>query len=102
MPTQLAVSYLPLDIAARTQLAEQDTGTGGIYSRLEDLGHEVVRFTETASFRAASAVEAAFLGLADGERVIGIRRVAFDQSGVEVCDAALHPDRWVLERTFIA
>jgi DNA-binding GntR family transcriptional regulator len=50
------------------------------------------------------ADEAAFLGLTGDQRVISIRRVAFDESGraVEVCDAALHPDRWVLEDGFTA
>lgn len=50
------------------------------------------------------ADEAAFLGLAKGEGAISIRRVAFDQSGraVEVCDAALHPERWVLDTDFSA
>src|ERR1700722_14728726 len=35
-PVQLAMSYLPLDIAADTALASTDPGPGGIYSRLAD------------------------------------------------------------------
>jgi GntR family transcriptional regulator len=39
IPLQLAVSYLPLDIANGTALTEADTGPGGTYSRLAGLGH---------------------------------------------------------------
>src|SRR5438128_5140332 len=51
MPVQLATSWLPLEIAAGTRLAEPASGPGGIYSRLADLGHEPVKFAETVRVR---------------------------------------------------
>ena len=47
IPVQLATSYLPVDIAGGTQLAERDTGPGGTYSRLTDLGYAPAMFSET-------------------------------------------------------
>src|SRR5262245_20610827 len=37
VPIQMATSYIPLDIAAGTPIAEADTGPGGIYSRLAEI-----------------------------------------------------------------
>ncbi|MEK8141760.1 UTRA domain-containing protein [Streptomyces sp. M10(2022)] len=38
-PVLKAVSYLPAEIADGTPIAEVDTGPGGIYARLAELGH---------------------------------------------------------------
>jgi GntR family transcriptional regulator len=48
-PMQLATSYLPWSLAEGTPMAERDTGPGGIYSRLADIGHGPIRFTEDVS-----------------------------------------------------
>src|SRR5262249_46538211 len=64
IPVQLATSYLlPLDIAGGTQLAEQDTGPEGTYSRLTDLGYAPAVFSETVRVRLADDVETRFLHL---------------------------------------
>lgn len=38
-PVEIAVSYVPADIGNGTRIAEHDTGPGGIYARLEEMGH---------------------------------------------------------------
>jgi GntR family transcriptional regulator len=38
-PMQLATSYVPWSFAEGTQMVERDSGPGGIYSRLADVGH---------------------------------------------------------------
>ena len=61
IPVQLATSYLPLDIAAGTDLASTDPGPESIYSRLADLGHAPDAYTETARVRPPDDDEAQFL-----------------------------------------
>ena len=62
-PMQLATSYIPWLLAEGTQMAEPDSGPGGIYSRLADIGHGPVRFTEDVSTRLATPEESSFLRL---------------------------------------
>src|SRR5260370_25642207 len=62
-PVLLSVSYLPSKIAKGTPIAQQDTGPGGIYARLRDLGHAPVRFREDLRARMPVEAEAARLAL---------------------------------------
>jgi GntR family transcriptional regulator len=98
VPVMLATSYLPLDIAAGTQLAEADTGPGGTYSRLGELGHAPVTFTETVTVRSPEDSEAAELGMDAEQRVFAIRRTAEDAARrvVEVNDMTLPVHQWEL------
>ncbi|MEU4496959.1 GntR family transcriptional regulator [Streptomyces sp. NPDC023998] len=90
---QLATSYLPADLARGTQLAEEDTGPGGIYDRLEEMGHRPLKWQESVSSRMPSPEEAAALGLpADvGVPLLRIVRVTTSPSGqvVEVNDTRM-------------
>jgi GntR family transcriptional regulator len=97
-PVELATSYLPWKIAEGTAIAEQDTGPGGIYARLEELGHELVEFTEEVSARMPHPDEARDLGLPVGVPILRVLRRAVDVSGnvVEVCDTIKAADRFVL------
>src|ERR1022692_993890 len=45
-PVETAVSYIPLDIASGTPIAETNPGPGGIYARLEETGHTLDHFDE--------------------------------------------------------
>jgi GntR family transcriptional regulator len=45
-PVLLSRSWIPAAIAAGTAIARPDTGPGGIYARLSDLGHAPARFRE--------------------------------------------------------
>ena len=80
-PVQMATSYIPLDIAEGTPIAEQDTGPGGIYSRFAELGHDPVAFAETVRIRRPTDDEARFLGMDLDQRVIAIRRTAATADG---------------------
>lgn len=50
-PVEFAVSYLPLDLARNTPIAEPNPGPGGIYARLEELGHRLDHFDEEVRAR---------------------------------------------------
>jgi DNA-binding GntR family transcriptional regulator len=98
VPVQLATSWLPLDIAAGTQLAETDTGPGGAYSRLAELGHAPAAFIEIVRVRPPTGHEARFLRMDPEQRVIAIRRNARTAAGriVEVNDIVLPAHQWEL------
>ncbi|MFF8486155.1 GntR family transcriptional regulator [Streptomyces antibioticus] len=97
-PVEFATSYLPLDIARGTQIAEPNPGPGGIYARLEELGHHLDHFDEEIRARMPTPTEVKTLHLAAGVPVIHLIRTAFDAEGraVEVCDTVMAADAYVL------
>jgi GntR family transcriptional regulator len=97
-PVQLATSYVPWSIAEGTQLEQTDTGPGGTYSRLAELGHAPARFTETIALRPPTSEEADFLRLSDEQHVLAILHVAWtaDKRPVEVTIHVLPPHQWEL------
>ena len=97
-PTELATSYLPWDLASGTKMAETDPGPGGIYARLEELGHELGRFTEEVTARMPTPEEVNALRLGPGTPVLTLVRVAYDVEGrpVEVCDTVMSSDHYLL------
>jgi GntR family transcriptional regulator len=98
VPLQLAVSYLPLDIASGTALAEADTGPGGTYSRLAELGHAPATLEESVRVRPPDDDEAQFLRMEAEQRVFAVRRIARSATGrvVEVTDIVLPAHQWEL------
>ncbi|MEU9329800.1 GntR family transcriptional regulator [Streptomyces canus] len=103
-PVLLATSYLSADLAAGTQISQPDTGPGGIYARLAELGREPVRFREEIRSRMPSGYEAERLALPSGVPVVLIARTAFDAEGaaVEVNEMVLDSSAYVLEYGFEA
>ncbi len=97
-PVELATSYLPLDVVENTRITELNTGPGGIYARLEELGYELAEFTEEVSARMPLPDEVRSLELAAGVPVLRVLRRAIDTQGVvlEVCDTIKAADRFVL------
>jgi GntR family transcriptional regulator len=97
-PVELATSYLPFDLVEGTRIADVDTGPGGIYARLEELGYALAEFTEEVSARMPHPAEARSLELASGVPVLRVVRRAIDSRGVvlEVCDTIKAADRFVL------
>lgn len=92
-PVQLATSYLPLDLAAGTALAEIDAGPGGTYARLADAGHAPARFTERIVARPPTPHEATALELASiGALVIDVIRYAYTDA-----DRCVEMTRMVLD-----
>ena len=97
-PMQLATSYVPWTLAEGTQMTQPDSGPGGIYSRLAELGHGPARFTEDVSARMPTPEEAGFLRLSRPQPVFYLVRTAFDAEDrpVEVCEHVMAGDRWQL------
>jgi len=97
-PVETATSYLPLDIARGTPIAEPNPGPGGIYARLEELGHRLDHFEEEIRARMPAPQEVKTLRLATGVPVIHLIRTAYDTEGraVEVCDTVMAADVYVL------
>lgn len=94
---QIADSYYPATIAAGTAITEEDTGPGGSYSRLADLGYAPVRAIEELSARMPRPAERSTLGLPKGVPVIALIRTAFDADDlpVEVFDSVAAADKHV-------
>ena len=80
-PVQVATSWIPASIADGTPIVEPDTGPGGIYSRLADLGHAPAQFTEEVIVRVPDDDEVTALGIDPDHRVYTITRVASDRTG---------------------
>ncbi|MFF4216398.1 GntR family transcriptional regulator [Streptomyces nondiastaticus] len=101
-PVLLSTSYLPADLVAGSPVLEDDTGPGGVYARLAELGAKPVHFREEIRCRMPSADEAGRLGLASGTPVILICRTAFAEDGraVEVNEMTLDAASYVLEYEF--
>ncbi|MFF4446597.1 GntR family transcriptional regulator [Streptomyces sp. NPDC001502] len=103
-PVLFAMSYLPSDVVADSAITQVDTGPGGAYARLAELGHAPVHFREEIRSRMPSADEAEQLSLSMGTPVIHIVRTAFAQGGrvVEVNEMTLDSASYVLEYDFDA
>ncbi len=103
-PVELAVSYVPLDIAKGTLIEQEDTGPGGIYARLEEKGHLLARFTEEVGARMPSPEERKSLNIGPGVPVLTVLRTAYDSNDVaiEVCDTVKVAPAYLLEYEFSA
>lgn len=100
---QLATSYLPWDLAHQHPgLIGEDSGVGGIYSRLADIGHRVARGREASSARVGTDEECDLLGLSPASIVQYVDRQAFDPDGriVEVCRHVAPPGFFVTVHEF--
>ncbi|QKW49381.1 GntR family transcriptional regulator [Streptomyces buecherae] len=103
-PVLLAVSHLPASLAAGTAIAEEDSGPGGIYARLAELGHGPARFREEIRCRMPTTAEARQLRLSSGTPVVLICRTAYTAEGraVEVNEMTLDASSYILEYDFNA
>ncbi|MER8116376.1 GntR family transcriptional regulator [Streptomyces sp. NPDC094031] len=103
-PVLLSTSYLPADLVTGTPITQPDTGPGGVYARLADLGHAPARFREELRSRMPSQDESDRLSLPPGVPVIQLARTAFDAAGrvVEVNEMVLDSAAYVLEYDFKA
>jgi GntR family transcriptional regulator len=97
-PVETATSYIPAEIARGTPIADPNPGPGGIYARLEDMGHTLERFTEEVTARMPTEAEVRQLALMPGVPVFRLIRTAYDTQGraVEVCDTIMSADAYVL------
>ncbi|XVV14459.1 GntR family transcriptional regulator [Actinoplanes sp. CA-131856] len=96
-PIELATSYIPLDIAEDTPIAEANPGPGGIYARMEDKGFVFERYDEEVTARMPSGEESRALSLSPGAPVIHLVRTAVASGrAVEVCDTVMDAAAFVL------
>ena len=77
-PVQIADTFLPAELAEKAGVTEPDTGAGGTYSRLADIGRKPKYFTEQVICRGASASEADFLDMEPNQPVLEVLLVASD------------------------
>lgn len=80
-PTQLAISRYPRTLTRDTAIEQQDTGPGGVLSRLEDAGHTIAGHTERVTLHRANAAEAAALQLPVGSACLRIQRTTRSDTG---------------------
>ncbi|MEV6975107.1 GntR family transcriptional regulator [Kitasatospora sp. NPDC093806] len=103
-PVLLSTSYLPAGLVAGTAITREDTGPGGTYARLAEIGAKPVHFREEVRSRMPSAEETTRLELSAGTPVILICRTAFADEGqvVELNEMILDAASYVLEYDFDA
>ncbi|MGF1429111.1 GntR family transcriptional regulator [Kitasatospora sp. LaBMicrA B282] len=101
-PVLLSASYLPAALVAGSRITEQDTGPGGSYARLAELGARPVHFREEVRSRMPLAEESDRLQLPAGTPVLLICRTAYTEDGraVEVNEMVLDSASYVLEYDF--
>jgi GntR family transcriptional regulator len=95
--TQLATSYIPGALAEGLPvLSAAETGSGGIYDRLEDAGYGPIRWTEAITSRMPGPAEAKLLRLSAGVPLLRIVRLAASPNGqpLEVNDTRVNADEW--------
>lgn len=103
-PVLLARSWLPASIASGTLIAERDTGPGGMYARLAELGHAPARFREDLRSLMPGPDIAISLEMSPGTPVVEIVRTAFDGTGtpVEVNEMTADASAYVFRYEFEA
>ncbi|MFD0009033.1 GntR family transcriptional regulator [Streptomyces sp. NPDC127178] len=103
-PVMLATSYLPVELVEGTAITRVDTGEGGTYARLGEIGHGPAHFREEIRCRLPTAEEAEGLAMPLERPVIKLCRTAFDGDGraVEVNEMTLDSAAYVLDYAFDA
>ncbi|MFD8652143.1 GntR family transcriptional regulator [Streptomyces mirabilis] len=103
-PVLLATSYLPMPLVAGSAITEENTGPGGTYARLAELGYKPVHFREEIRSRMPTKHEAGQLSISAGTPVILVCRTAFADEGrpVEINEMTLDAASYILEYDFDA
>ncbi len=104
-PVQLATSFYVREMVRGTAITYTDTGPGGSYARLAELGYAPARFEETVVARAPHPDEAISLALPKvGGMVFHITRLAFTKNDrcVEVNHMVLDAAAYFLRYHFTA
>lgn len=98
-PTQIADSYYPWSVAEQAPaLLEPDSGRGGSYGRLAEIGLGPVRFTEDVAVRMPTDAERRTLDLEPTQAVFQIQHIAYaaNDRAVEVCLHVMPGHLWTL------
>lgn len=101
-PVLLARSYLPASLVSGSRITQPDTGPGGTYARLADLGYPPARFREDLRARMPEPGEASALDLPAGTPVIEVIRTAYTSDGqpVEVSEMTADASAYVFRYDF--
>lgn len=101
-PVMLATSYLLADMVEGTPITQEDTGDGGTYARLADIGYAPAFFREEIRVRMPKPEETELLSLQSGTPVICIARTAADANHavVEVNEMTLDANSYLLQYDF--
>jgi GntR family transcriptional regulator len=103
-PVQFSTSCFPAELVEGSEVTQPDTGPGGVYARLGDLGHAPAHFTEEVQARMPHPEEAKLLGLPAGTPVIVVSRTAYTAGGtpIELNIMILDAASYVLQYDFDA
>lgn len=101
-PIQLATTYLPADVVEGTPITTVNTGAGGTYARLAEIGFAPVEFVERVVARMPTYGESDALELGPATPVVQIRREAITAEGriIEVNDMVCAGDAYVFQWRF--
>lgn len=101
-PTQLADTYIPGQLAFGTILEQEQTGTGGMISRLADLGYAQATVTEEIDVRSPTPEEAVSLAISPEQQVFEILHIAATAEGqiVEITRHVMPKGLWKLRYTW--
>ncbi|MGW2154919.1 GntR family transcriptional regulator [Nonomuraea sp. NPDC001699] len=104
VPIQIAISYIPRDIAVGTPIAEVDPGVGGISSRLAELGHAQVELEENVRVRPPTPDEARFLRMIPDQWVYEIFHIGWTANGraIKVTTYVMPTYQWNLRYRYPA
>lgn len=97
-PVLLATSYIPWEIAERAGITGIDTGPGGTYSRLADVGLGPAKFSEDVRSRIPTVEEESFFSLSETQQVFEIVHISWLAGGraVEYRVDTLPTFQWIL------
>ncbi|MEY9937323.1 GntR family transcriptional regulator [Streptacidiphilus sp. MAP5-3] len=95
---QLAASWLPASIARGTVLEQTDTGHGGIYDRLEEMGYGLLEWQEIVTCRMPSEAERELLAAPPGVPLQRVIRLCLSPRGevVEINDTVWRSDLFAI------
>lgn len=97
-PVLLATSYIPWGIAEEAGITNLDTGPGGTYSRLAEIGLGPVRFSEDVRARIPTVEEESFFSLSEAQQVFEIVHISWLEDGraVEYRVDTLPTFQWIM------
>ena len=102
VPVQIAITYIPTDVATAAGVTGEDSGTGGIISRIGETENRQASVTETIQVRVPSEREQQQLHLPGDARVYELTHSAYTAAGrcVEVTLHVMPVHMWDLSYTW--
>ena len=103
-PVLVSRSYLSAKLVSGSAIAQPDTGPGGTYARLRDLGHAPVHFREDLRARMPERTETQELELPPGTPIVEIVRTAYEEGDrvVEVNEMITDASAYIFRYDFAA